>query len=137
MSEIIFLADKELERLIKEIPEAGQMKHLTIQATELEVDNDRNHHIEYIMAAANLRADNYNLPNITTYKVLLITQELIIVNHFPPSQFLLDWITLFPDIYQLNTGKYLIKPTSMMCQIENKHHNIANKTNRYDVPNRK
>jgi ubiquitin-activating enzyme E1 len=49
---------------------------ISLQPLIFEKDNDSNFHIDFIYAAANLRADNYNIPKIARHEVKSIAGNI-------------------------------------------------------------
>jgi ubiquitin-activating enzyme E1 len=56
---------------------AGGLSGFTLTAAEFEKDDDSNHHIDFIAAAANLRARNYRIQETTRYEVKLTAGKII------------------------------------------------------------
>jgi len=54
-------SDEEIERLIGGLPKRG-VANLTLHPITFEKDDDSNFHIDFIVAASNLRAENYDIP---------------------------------------------------------------------------
>lgn len=54
-------ADEDVEGLLQALPAPSSMVGFRLCPADFEKDDDANHHIDYIAAAANLRAANYNI----------------------------------------------------------------------------
>ncbi len=66
-----------VQQLLKSLPDAAQFRDRKLNAQEFEKDVDSNHHIDYIAAASNLRARNYEITNVTRHQVKGIAGKII------------------------------------------------------------
>jgi len=67
----------ELNQIIKDLPEPKSMLGFRLNVVEFEKDDDTNHHIDFIAAASNLRAMNYNIPTADRHKTKFIAGKII------------------------------------------------------------
>jgi len=66
-----------LHRDLAAMAAGGGVAALTLVAADFEKDDDTNHHIDFIAAAANLRARNYAIREATRFDVKLIAGRII------------------------------------------------------------
>jgi len=59
------------------IPEASSLSGLKLTPLEFEKDDDTNFHMDFIVAASNLRAENYSIPPADRHKSKLIAGKII------------------------------------------------------------
>ena len=57
-----------LTKLLEEIPKPDTFGNLRITPAEFEKDDDTNHHVDFIVATSNLRAENYSIPPADRHK---------------------------------------------------------------------
>jgi hypothetical protein len=69
----------EFDKLVGELYKrlSGGKGRLTLQTEQFEKDVDSNHHIDFITAAANLRARNYAIPEADRLKIKKIAGKII------------------------------------------------------------
>lgn len=66
-----------VKNIIKELPAPPQLAGLTITPLEFEKDDDTNFHMDFIVAASNLRAANYKIPPADRHRSKLIAGKII------------------------------------------------------------
>ncbi|XP_049960406.1 ubiquitin-like modifier-activating enzyme 1 [Schistocerca serialis cubense] len=64
-------------QLQKELPGISELGNLQIKPLEFEKDDDTNMHMDFIVAASNLRAENYGIPIADRHKSKLIAGKII------------------------------------------------------------
>ncbi|ESO99442.1 hypothetical protein LOTGIDRAFT_113559 [Lottia gigantea] len=69
--------DTQLEHFQKSIPPPSEFKSLNLTPIEFEKDDDTNFHLDFIVAASNLRAENYDIPQADRHKSKLIAGKII------------------------------------------------------------
>ncbi|KAJ1531032.1 hypothetical protein ONE63_005862 [Megalurothrips usitatus] len=70
-------ADHDIGSIQKELPSSEELKGLRITPIEFEKDDDTNLHMDFIVAASNLRASNYKIPPADRHKSKLIAGKII------------------------------------------------------------
>ncbi|XP_044736104.1 ubiquitin-like modifier-activating enzyme 1 isoform X1 [Chrysoperla carnea] len=66
-----------IAQLQKEIPDKEELAKIKINPIEFEKDDDNNLHMDFIVAASNLRAANYSIPPADRHKSKLIAGKII------------------------------------------------------------
>lgn len=69
--------DEEIERLIKLLPNPSTLVGYRMNPADFEKDDDTNFHIDFITAASNLRATNYNISLADRSKTKFIAGKII------------------------------------------------------------
>lgn len=67
----------ELETLASSLPDPAKLKNFKLEPAEFEKDDDSNHHIEFITACSNCRAQNYNIEVADRQKTKFIAGRII------------------------------------------------------------
>eukprot|EP00105_Crassostrea_gigas_P035764 XP_019919912.1 PREDICTED: ubiquitin-like modifier-activating enzyme 1 [Crassostrea gigas] len=66
-----------VENLQKDLPPVEKVKAMKLVPIEFEKDDDTNFHMDFIVAASNLRAENYDIPPADRHKSKLIAGKII------------------------------------------------------------
>ena len=69
--------DNELSKIKKQLPPPKSVSGLRLEPVEFEKDDDSNHHIDFITAASNLRAENYGIAVADRHKTKFIAGKII------------------------------------------------------------
>ena len=68
---------EELDKIVRSLPDPKSLPGFRLNVVEFEKDDDTNHHIDFITAASNLRALNYDIPVADHHKTKFIAGKII------------------------------------------------------------
>ena len=69
--------DNELSTIVKQLPAPKSLSGFKLEPVEFEKDDDTNHHIDFITATSNLRAENYGIALADRHKTKFIAGKII------------------------------------------------------------
>ena len=67
----------KMNEILNRLPKYDEIKNIQIHAHEFEKDDDKNFHMDYIAATANLRAENYQIQTADRSKIKRIAGNII------------------------------------------------------------
>ena len=70
--DFIVTAADDMVNLQKNLPDPSSLSNLNVTPLEFEKDDDSNFHMDFIVAASNLRAHNYSIPEADRHKVHIV-----------------------------------------------------------------
>lgn len=70
-------AEDDLQKIVEMLPPPKSLGGFKLTAVDFEKDDDTNHHIDFIAAASNLRAENYKIPQADKHKTKFIAGKII------------------------------------------------------------
>ena len=91
---MLFVAADDLADLQKSLPPVSSVPDLKISPLEFEKDDDSNFHMDFIVAASNLRACNYSIPEADRHKVNMLTMRQIFHSCFCSNFMLIIYVPM-------------------------------------------
>ncbi|KAI1400784.1 hypothetical protein F4819DRAFT_460388 [Hypoxylon fuscum] len=73
----VFDDNTEIEKIVNSLPAPKSLAGFKLTPVEFEKDDDTNHHIDFITAASNLRADNYKIEQANKHRTKFIAGKII------------------------------------------------------------
>lgn len=99
-------ASEDLLNLQKGLPSPASVSNLKIVPQDFEKDDDTNFHMDFIVAASNLRANNYSIPEADRHKVSRVHALLLALwsfNSLTPPRSMCDG--LFPKLTDIRLAE--------------------------------
>lgn len=76
-SDNAFCDEEALQQLMKDLPDPSTLSNLKLFPADFEKDDDTNFHMDFVTAASNLRAENYDIPPADKHKTKGIAGKII------------------------------------------------------------